>query len=286
MHAAAVEAHEAAAAASRERTELTAAIEAAKHLPEEAAGLERRLSASQARATDVERELVELAFVENRLPSLRERLATVRTESDEAGDTLTELRLQAVQRDALVNELTSRLEDAEAAQAIIRERERDLREHQVAGDLLSEYRSHQNLRAWPRLEEGASALLSEATDGRYADVRLSEDYRLMVFDRGEAFGLDRFSGGEQDLANLCLRLAIADWVARERNVEVGFVILDEVFGSQDDDRRRRLMGELRSLGNRFHQLLVITHVDDIAELCEHQLEVKLTEPGRSAAAFV
>jgi len=24
------------------------------------------------------------------------------------------------------------------------------------------------------------------------------------------FGLERFSGGEQDLANLCLRLAIAD----------------------------------------------------------------------------
>ena len=34
-----------------------------------------------------------------------------------------------------------------------------------------------------------------------------------------------------------------------------------------------------------NQLLVITHVPEIAELCEHQLEVTLTEPGRSTAAF-
>ena len=132
---------------------------------------------------------------------------------------------------------------------------------------------------------GASTLFNEASEGRYADVRLSEHYRLGIYDRGEPFGIERFSGGEQDLANLCLRLAIADWVARERNVEVGFVILDEVFGSQDEDRRRRLMTGLRLLGVRFHQLLVITHVPEIAELCEHQLEVTRSGSAPSAAAF-
>ena len=64
---------------------------------------------------------------------------------------------------------------------------------------------------------------------------------------------------------------------------MGLVVLDEVFGSQDEERRHRLVDELRTLGNRFHQLLVITHVPDIAELCEHQLVVSLAEPGRSTA---
>jgi DNA repair exonuclease SbcCD ATPase subunit len=34
------------------------------------------------------------------------------------------------------------------------------------------------------------------------------------------------------------------------------------------------------------QLVVITHVPGIAELCEHQLEVRLAGPGRSSAMFV
>jgi exonuclease SbcC len=105
----------------------------------------------------------------------------------------------------------------------------------------------------------------------------------MIVDRGEDHELTRFSGGEQDLANLCLRLAIADWVSKERNVDLGFVVLDEVFGSQDDERRQRLLTELRALSNRFRQMLVITHVTEIAELCDSQLEVSLLEPGRSLA---
>jgi len=171
--------------------------------------------------------------------------------------------------------------EAEEVHQKISDRERSLREHDVAAVILTDFRTAQNERAWPRLEEGAGALLSETTDGRYADVRLSADYKLVIVDRGEEHGLERYSGGEQDLANLCLRLAIADWVARERGVEIGFVVLDEVFGSQDEERRRRLVDELRTLSNRFHQLLVITHVPDIADLCEHQIHVGLADPGCS-----
>jgi DNA repair exonuclease SbcCD ATPase subunit len=111
---------------------------------------------------------------------------------------------------------------------------------------------------------------------------------LEVYDAesGEEHELARFSGGEQDITNLCLRIAIAEWVAREREAEINFMVLDEVFGSQDDERRQLLLSELRALGNRFHQLLVITHVGEIADLCEHHVEVTLEETGRSTAAFV
>jgi exonuclease SbcC len=128
--------------------------------------------------------------------------------------------------------------------------------------------------------------LAATTDGRYADIRLSDDYRLLIGDRGETHTLARYSGGEQDLANLCLRLAIADWVARERGVEIGFVILDEVFGSQDEERRQRILGELRALSTRFRQVLVITHLPELADLCDEQLDVRLDQPGTSSAHLV
>jgi len=47
-------------------------------------------------------------------------------------------------------------------------------------------------------------------------------------------------------------------VARERQTELGFVILDEVFGSQDEERGQRLIEVLRSLANHFNQLLLVT----------------------------
>jgi len=43
--------------------------------------------------------------------------------------------------------------------------------------------------------------------------------------------------------------------------------------------------ELRALSNRFRQMLVITHLPEIAELCDQQLEVTIDAPGRSTACL-
>ena len=186
---------------------------------------------------------------------------------------------------AEVAALREQLTAAERLAGEIAAAEVALREHAVAHAVLVEYRDAQTKRAWPALEQTAGALLAQATDGRYADVRFSgEDFRLVIVDRGEEHPFDRFSGGEQDLANLCVRLAIADWIARERDVELGFVVLDEVFGSQDDDRRRGLITQLRRLSERFHQMLVITHVPEIADQCDTVIALEQPEPGSSRIA--
>jgi len=58
-----------------------------------------------------------------------------------------------------------------------------------------------------------------------------------------------------------------------------------LFGSSAS--RCRLSGHTQELelavNYRFRQMLVITHVTDIAELCDSQIEVSLLEPGRSLA---
>lgn len=263
--------------------QLEAALGATAGLAREIVVLECRRETHAGEVESMTRDLAVLALDTARLPALRLALQDAKQAVEEAVEALQEARLQAQGSDQSVKDLRARLEAAEEIHAKIEQRAREHREHNVAADLLADFRSAQSARAWPNLELGAGRLLSDTTDGRYADVRMSIDYKLEVVDRGERFGLERFSGGEQDLANLCLRLAIADWVARERGMELGFVVLDEVFGSQDDDRRQRLLDALRSLGARFHQLLVITHVADIADLCDHQLVVTLAEPGRSNA---
>ena len=257
-----------------------------EHLAAEIAELELRRDTRSGELERLSAELGELALVPGHLESLKQARDEANDGLSRAVETLHEARLRAQGSDQAVAEMRARVGEAEETHAKIAEREREHREQSAATALLSDFRAAQSARAWPNLEQGASVLLSDTTDGRYADVRMSEDYKLEVVDRGERFGLERYSGGEQDLANLCLRLAIADWVAREHDTELGFVVLDEVFGSQDEDRRQRLLEALRSLSNRFDQILVITHMPEIADLCDHQLVVTLVEPGRSSAEIV
>ena len=230
-------------------------------------------------------ELEALAFD----PAAADRLAEVERAAEARWDELREeasqLRVAAAAASAEVAALREQLTAAERLAGEIAAAEVELREHAVAHTVLVEYRDAQTKRAWPALEQTAGALLAQATDGRYADVRFSgDDFRLVIVDRGEEHAFDRFSGGEQDLANLCVRLAIADWIARERDVELGFVVLDEVFGSQDDDRRRGLITQLRRLSERFHQVLVITHVPEIADQCDTVIALEQPEPGSSRIA--
>ncbi len=263
-----------------------------------------RATASAAEGCDVERDSAHahLEARRNELKSVRDALATLdfdpetadrltaaehtaETHWDELRTAAEQLRVAAAQASTEVTGLRDQITAAEQLQREIAAAETELRAHAVAHDLLVSYRDAQTKRAWPALEQTAGALLAQATDGRYADVRFSgEDFRLVIVDRGEEHPFDRYSGGEQDLANLCVRLAIADWIARERDVELGFVILDEVFGSQDDDRRRGLIEQLRRLSERFHQMLVISHVPEIADQCDSVIVLEQTEQGRSRIA--
>src|SRR5262249_36921940 len=148
-------------------------------------------------------------------PGAFERLKKLADQAEEKRDTarerLNDAKIAAQSSSHEGRRLGAALKAAKKTHAENEKRGGSKRTHKVAADLLSRFRDQQARRAWPRLESGASALLAAATDGRYADVELSDDYRLMIVDRGEKHELARFSGGEQDLANLCLRLSIADW---------------------------------------------------------------------------
>lgn len=99
-----------------------------------------------------------------------------------------------------------------------------------------------------------------------------------------AHPLKRFSGGEQDLAGLCVCLGLSRMAARQRGVEAGFAILDEVFGSQDEKRRRLITEQLHALLDaEFHQIFVITHTDDVLEHCDLAIYVTRGEDGISRA---
>jgi exonuclease SbcC len=133
----------------------------------------------------------------------------------------------------------------------------------------------------PTLSFYASQLLSELTEGKYQDMELDGNYEIYITENGEKFPLERFSGGEKDLANLCLRLAISFMISESSGVGFSFIILDEIFGSQDALRKENIINLLAKLKSRFRQIFLITHIDDIKDSVENLLYVVESENGTS-----
>jgi len=115
-----------------------------------------------------------------------------------------------------------------------------------------------------RLEGEVSRIISEITGGRYEQVLLDEDFNLLVRDIDDDYTIDRFSGGEQDDIAVALRIALSRYLAELHNVhESTILIFDEIFGSQDEERRNNLLTTLRTQESRFPQIILISHISEM-----------------------
>jgi exonuclease SbcC len=136
----------------------------------------------------------------------------------------------------------------------------------------------------PALSELTSKGIAAMTEGKYSKVELDENYEMQVEDQGVMYPVSRFSGGEADLANLSLRLAISSIIAdRTGATPINVLILDEIFGSQDPNRKRSVMTALSRLSTQFRQIFLITHIEDVKDSMNYVIKVEEQEDGTSRA---
>jgi len=115
-----------------------------------------------------------------------------------------------------------------------------------------------------RIEGEVSRIISEITGGRYEQVLLDEDFNLLVRDVDNDYSIERFSGGEQDDIAVALRIALSRYLAELHQVhESTLLIFDEIFGSQDEERRTNLLTALRTQESRFPQIILISHISEM-----------------------
>jgi exonuclease SbcC len=268
-----IQAQHARAAAAAERADEIARILA--ELDASAAAARAAEAAARARRDALQFDAAAHDALERACGEAESRLLQARLERERAA---AEAQLRAAEEARLAAELAQ--QEALAARAAALEARATRLEH-VAG-ILPEFKDHLIGRIRPLLSAHAGRLFRELTDGRYADLEVAEDYDLLVNDDGKTFPLTRFSGGEADLANLCLRLAVSQVVAERAGVEdFAFLALDEVFGSQDEVRKGNILRTLRALGGRFRQIVLVTHVDDVKDAAEGVLRVRALDDGTS-----
>lgn len=143
--------------------------------------------------------------------------------------------------------------------------------------------------AWyaPRLSEIASDLVAQVTDGKYDRVEFDNNFSIQVYDGDdEKFPYETFSGGERDAIALCARIALSRVIGGASANPPGFLVLDEVFGSLDLERRQRLLEMLAAItgaDDHFRQVFIISHVDDVrtSPILDDIWRVSETESGTS-----
>ncbi|GEM_PF-1562731 len=150
------------------------------------------------------------------------------------------------------------------------------------GRLFRDLRANLVDRIKPTLSTNMSRLVGELSDGKYTVAELDDQYQVQVQDGGQLFPIERFSGGEQDLINLCLRLSISMLLTDSSGPGPGFIVLDEIFGSQDQKRRDRVMETISKLRALYKQIILITHVDNVKDMIPNAIEVVEHEDDRNS----
>jgi exonuclease SbcC len=260
--------------------EVQAALERLGDLEKQVTQLETRLErqpslrASLAESQEEERQIrtqvaesqkssEELAFSEDDYQSVGAKYEDVRVALEAARLKVAEAKAELEGARAAAEAARQAEKEYKQVKTTIAAREKELRLHNHLNQALGELRHDLNDRVRPELSEIASVFLTELTDGRYNRIDIGKDYEVVVLDDGEEKPV--ISGGEEDLANLVLRLAISQMIADRAGQTLSLLIFDEVFGGLDEQRRESVVQLLQRLQDRFEQVVLITHIESIRD---------------------
>jgi exonuclease SbcC len=154
------------------------------------------------------------------------------------------------------------------------------RHHQTVGKEMDVLLERLNREIGPELEALASDNLSALTDGRYPRLTLDQNFQGTISDGHLPKNV--ISGGEEDVLALSLRLALAELIQRRNGMPLTLLILDEVFGGLDEDRRMNVMERLTALKGKFEQILVISHIEEINQIADRCLFVRRNPETRAS----
>lgn len=289
--------------AEGEGDSLAADLARAKAARQECDRLTGQLDARAALEADQAEETDRLASLDSELTNLRDKVKALGFKPEALEKATGDARAAALAADrsasehlrlstlstaaaAAVDGHRRRLEDADRQHRTLGQMEEEARHLGRLADLLNVFRNTVVGSVGPTLSAQAAELFGELTDREYDRLEVDPDtYEIQIRDAGVAYGMDRYSGSETDLANLALRVAISEHVRFQSGGTVGLLVLDEVFGPLDEDRKERMLHALERLKGRFRQVLVVTHASEIKEQLPSAIEV-LKLPGRRATARV
>ena len=261
-----------------------------KRLPragEELKQTEQTLKDLQKDIASQKEELQKLKFDEQQYLETKKKVDVLQKDVDEAREKVDQVQREAIILKKDLEKINDEIKNQKLLSENIKKIEEELYYLVALDKHFGVFRQELTGRIRPIIAQRASDLLSLTSNGRYSLLELDEDYNISLYDQTERYSLARFSGGEQDLANLCLRIAISQVVAeRAGGKQVNFIVLDEIFGSQDEERKELILNTLQHLSTQFRQIFVITHVEEIKDVMPVVVSVNEKDLGESVANLI
>ncbi len=141
----------------------------------------------------------------------------------------------------------------------------------------------------PELEEIANEIIMEISQGRIGtegmriEIRTTREgnqnkvYKaldIILTDGQVKRPYELFSGGERFRADFAIRIALSQLLAQRSGKRLRTLVIDEGFGTQDDEGIRRLIEAIQDVSEKFDKVLVISHVDEIKNAFEKRIVVR------------
>ena len=246
--------------------------------------LTKRISDGNEHLKLVEKEIETLNFSMPAYEAAHQKREAAEAERDAAQSSLTRERTTLNDINNHIKKIRHRLDTHAKTQAAIRDREHKFIQLEELSGVFGRFKNDILEKVRPTIAGKAGDLFRTITRHRYEGIHIDDNFNFEILDDGKYYPIERFSGGEIDLANLCLRIGISEAVAQlagSKNT-LGFLGFDEVFGSQDDERRRDIMHALQILKQQYKQIYIVTHINDVKEEFSEILEIRRTPNGSQA----
>lgn len=224
--------------------------------------------------TNKEKEIKEVVYDETNHKTKLEEFTILQKHKDDITTVVNDFKVNIASIDGEIKTLQAALDTNKEHQSKLSGKQQDVSDYEKIKISLSEFKTKLNSKVAPRISSIASNMYSQITKGKYQHIEVDNDFDFYIYDEGQKFPIDRFSGGEVDLANLVLRIAISKTLGELNGAgNIGFLAFDEVFGSQDESRRMEILEAFNTIKEQYRQIFLISHEIEIKEMFEKVVEL-------------
>lgn len=232
-------------------------------------------------------ELKALNFDEEFYRSLNQQAQTLNEQIDHLKSSKSQFEIETVGIKKDIDFITNKLEENKKHKSNITSLEKEISVKNFLEKAFSKFKTDILVKLSPTLSDFMSDYIDIMTNGKYNQVELDKDYNIFIYKDGLKHPLSFYSGGEQQLAALCLRLAITSLlVSQKGQAQFKMIAMDEVFGSMDNERQDNIVEMLRNLNEKFSQIIIVTHSESVKDSFDHLLEVSQDSNGFSKVKFL
>jgi len=264
--------------ANKIKLSLAAEGEIRRHLDE----AKRIASSLEAELEGVRDQLSHLDYNEEGYLKTERALEKAKSKVDEVRKSVSKLQVQAGVLEGEAERLQKEKWRKEELEKKVNDARKQLQVVETTRNLTNRFMDHILVRIRNEIAVNAGQILREVA-GKYGRVSIDQGFNILVEDEGEFYPISRYSGGEVDMIAVSVRVAISEYLMRfgQNGPGCSFLILDEVFGSQDVEHRESMISMLRSLDDRFPQIFAISHIGEVQGQFDNAIQVIEEEDGSS-----